>query len=110
MTSKRDIARYDALLGYGCVACKQNGDYRTPEMHHIVDKGYRKHSGGNQATLPLCEWHHRGVRFGTIISDAFMTHAYGPSLAHSKSGFVMRFGSERELLEQVNQVICGKRL
>jgi hypothetical protein len=100
------LERYRKLVEYGCVACKiELGRYHMPEIHHIVDKGYRKHSGGDAATLPLCEWHHRGVHLMPNSTDGDMTETYGPSLAHSKKGFQMRFGTERELLALVNKEI-----
>src|SRR5690606_40472407 len=55
--------RLEQLAGMRCIACVIEGrsqPHRT-EVHHIVDKGYRSHSGGHDATLPLCSWHHRGI-------------------------------------------------
>ena len=93
MTSKRDLARYARLVRYGCVCCKLLGIYSIPEIHHLVDKGYRKHSGGNQATLPLCPAHHRG---------GSAERAMGPSLADGSKPFAAHWGTQRELLAMVN--------
>src|ERR1017187_653227 len=58
-SGSRDLKRYEALRAIGCIACSINGfSAGNAEIHHLVDKGYRKHSGGNQATIPLCPWHH----------------------------------------------------
>jgi hypothetical protein len=74
------------------------------EAHHLVDKGYRIHSGGHMATLPLCRWHHRGEPLeGWKIS--LMLSQCGPSLALHKRDFVKRYGSERELLAKVNGIL-----
>lgn len=100
MTSKRELARYDKLVRHGCVCCKILGIYTVPEMHHIVDRGYRKHSGGNASTLPLCPYHHRGA------ITAHTTFEAGPALAHGSKPFAARWGTQRELLAQVNEAIA----
>jgi len=74
--------------------------FRT-EGHHIVDKGYRKHSGGDDSRLPLCAWHHRGLCVDGKTSSE-MLYDYGPSLALHKKQFVATYGTERELLARVN--------
>ena len=84
--------------------CCQKEEIAQPnptEAHHIVDKGYREHSGGDEATLPLCRWYHRGVPIEGW-SASKMTFEYGPSLALHKKRFIDTYGTERELLEQVN--------
>lgn len=102
--------RFDRLQRIGCVACLLEDIYSQADIHHIVDKGYRKHSGGDEATIPLCPYHHRGLLpDGMSQGDAELM--YGPSLALSKRDFVSRFGSERalllfveHLLEQMNRL------
>jgi hypothetical protein len=71
------------------------------EIHHIVDRGYRSHSGGHMSTLPLCSWHHRGELLYPQTSRE-MLMLYGPSLARSKRAFVAQFGSERTLLAVID--------
>src|SRR5690554_1066325 len=99
--------RLEALAGMRCIACTVEGvdqPSRT-EVHHIVDKGYRKHSGGHDSTLPLCGWHHRGeCKEG--YTAAHMRGYYGPSLALHKRDFVGVYTTERELLEVVNGCIA----
>lgn len=99
MTSKRDLKRYSKLVEYGCVCCKILGVYSVPEMHHIVDRGYRKHSGGNASTIPLCPPHHRGHSTPIDI---------GPSLANGSKPFAAHWGTERELLAMVDADIGAK--
>ncbi|MDE2098369.1 MAG: hypothetical protein KGL39_14035 [Patescibacteria group bacterium] len=92
-----DLKRYRALQDLGCVACYLSGVRHVPcEIHHIVEGNKRL---GNQASLSLCPYHHRGVI--ESVWDRFK----GPSLANDKRKFVAEFGTERELLSKVNQLI-----
>jgi hypothetical protein len=101
MTSKSDQRRYDALHRYGCVACRIDGRFSQGDIHHLVDKGTRKLSGGNKSTILLCLWHHRGrPPEGYQIEKA--TESFGPSLKHQSKAFRERYGSQRELLDKVN--------
>lgn len=107
----RDEKRYQALHDIGCIACRIKN--YTPcgivTIHHLVDKGYRKHSGGNQATIPLGQWHHQGIPY-IDLSLSYMRSKWGPSLALEKREFVREFGSERELLAMVNEMLTwGQR-
>lgn len=106
--SSRDLKRYDALREIGCMACRQVLRLHVlPEVHHLVDKGYRKHSGGNQATIPLCAWHHRGEPLmGFTCGD--MRLMRGPSMFHESKEFSRQFGSQRQLLAKVNELITNK--
>ena len=104
MTSKADLARYRRLQEIGCMACRELGFNGIPgDIHHLVDKGNRKASGGNKATIVLCPYHHRGAGW---VSGG------GPSLAHGSKPFNAAFGSQRELLAKANKLIdtIGKRL
>lgn len=100
--------RLDAIARLPCLACVQEGKLQPnrTEVHHIVDKGYRRLSGGHDSVLPLCGFHHRGVlpahpRMRLSTAEA----TYGPSLALAKRAFVARYGSERELLAKVNALL-----
>lgn len=107
MTGSRDLKRYDALREMGCVACRSERGLvgiLPAEVHHLVDKGYRKHSGGNQATIPLCHWHHRGE---PIIdhSVTWMRNMFGPSMRLESKEFAKVYGTQRELLARVNEML-----
>jgi hypothetical protein len=105
MTTKADQARLDIIHRLPCIACTIFGRglfCGRVEAHHIVDGGYRKHSGGHQATLPLGKWHHRGEPLTTEWTVKEMTATFGPSLAKSKREFIRVFGTERELLAKVD--------
>jgi|SRR6185437_2494416 len=109
----RDETRYAALRELGCVACLLKG-YTIPcgyaEIHHLVDHGYRTHSGGNQATIPLGPWHHRGEpRIDYTATE--MRQIWGPSMFHESKEFARLYGGQRELLAKVNEMLSeGKSL
>ena len=110
MSKLRDAARYTALREMGCIACSMIGllaPCGPTEIHHLVDKGTRQHSGGNQATIPLGRWHHRGIPLADH-NERYMEAFYGPSMALSKRMFIVRFGTERQLLAQVNDRLKGR--
>lgn len=106
MSSKAAQARFRALQDLGCICCLlECVGYQPPDIHHIVDKGYREHSGGDMATIPLCPFHHRGVvPDGMTTADAI--YRLGPSLALNKKLFNATYGGERHLLEHVNAQIA----
>lgn len=102
----RDKKRFDALREIGCIACyiQRSGHGGRVTIHHLVDNGYRKHSGGHQATIPLCTWHHQGEPM--IDSTVrLMSELYGPSMALEKKHFDAKYGSQRELLARVNEML-----
>lgn len=89
-----------------CICCTiedVDQPFRT-EAHHIIDKGYRKHSGGDKSRLPLDAWHHRGLCLNGMTTSE-MVYKYGPSLALHKKRFIETYGSERELLAQLKTSI-----
>lgn len=114
MRSKADQDRLDAIHAMPCICCEKEGvsqPSRT-EAHHIVDKGYRKHSGGHQATLSLCGWHHRADVLGCHkLADPptfdNCTFVYGPSFAIAKRRFIQTYGTERELLAEVDERLAA---
>lgn len=106
--TKAQQARLDALKEMGCICCWNfHGFKAQAEIHHLVDRGTRKHSGGHDATIPLCSWHHRGLTEGGAQWKE-LTLALGPSLALSKRQFIKVFGTERQLLETVNAMLGRK--
>lgn len=106
MASKADERRDAIIRAWGCLCCRLWGAYTGMriEKHHLVDKGYREHSGGEQATIPLCAWHHRGEPLIDSGCKA-MAVAFGPSLKLSKRTFIATFGTERELLTRFDAEI-----
>lgn len=101
-----DERRFMRLQDLGCICCLKEGYKDVPvDVHHLVDKGYRKHSGGHRSTLPLCPWHHRGVPPSGFSEDTAVFYA-GPSLALHKKRFIQTYGTERELLAEVDARIA----
>lgn len=99
----KDQRRFMRLQDIGCICCLKEGLKDVPvDVHHIVDKGYREHS----ATLPLCPWHHRGVPPSGFTEDTAV-FAAGPSLALHKKRFIRTYGTERELLAEVDKRIAS---
>lgn len=95
--TKDELRRYRALQELGCIACRINGIYGVPaEIHHLVEGNKRL---GNDYTLPLCGFHHRGEAENSI------ERLKGPSLALNKRAFIDEYGSERELLVRVNRLL-----
>lgn len=109
--TKEDQERLDAIGNIPCVCCfSMHVQQPSPtERHHVVDKGYRRLSGGHQATVALCGWHHRAIPVvaNTAMSEAYMLRAYGPSMKHQggKGAFERCYGTQRELIEQTNRLL-----
>lgn len=92
--TKVDLARFDMLQRIGCLCCRKAGSgYRAPDVHHILSGGRRI---SHQATLPLCPNHHRFPSDGSVV---------GPSLADGSRLFAAKWGSQEQLLAEVNQLI-----
>jgi hypothetical protein len=117
--TKAEQARLDALHDMPCIACEIEADWakqrgETPlsqplrtEAHHLTDKGYRSHSGGHMATIPLCSWHHDG-RLAYPLSSREMRALHGPSMKLQKKDFVATYGSERDLLAIIDQRLAAR--
>lgn len=98
--------RFRRLFDMGCIACRIHNTwmYCAPQMHHLVDFGYRDLSGGDRATIPLCPWHHAGQP-SNGASEKVMEQLFGPSMKLNSKAFRDRFGTQRELLAIVDNKI-----
>jgi hypothetical protein len=90
---KDDRDRMDALFRMGCIVClKEFGEYSEPEMHHLRDGRGMGHKKKHHETIPLCPQHHRlgpvGIGFHT-----------------DRTEWQVRHGTERDLLEEVNELL-----
>lgn len=110
--SKTDKARLDAIHGLPCICCVEMHVLQPSktEAHHLVDKGNREASGGDQATIPLCGWHHRAdvLRYYKYNTPKpVMLETYGPSMKYQggKGKFELCFGTQRELLAKTNELL-----
>ena len=96
--TKADLARFDALHRIGCICCRKAGSgYRAPDIHHVLSGGRRI---GHHATLPLCPEHHRIPSTGAVV---------GPSLADGSRVFAAKWGSQQQLLDEVDALIGAAR-
>jgi hypothetical protein len=92
--------RMDKLSEMGCIVCRLSfGAFMPNEIQHLTSGGRRK---GHMFTIPLCEWHHRGVTKNGLTPE-YMTSIYGPSFANSRKDFEKTFGSEEYLLAETNK-------
>lgn len=106
--TKAEQARLDAIHNMRCIACEVGEialSCGRTEAHHLVDKGYRSHSGGHMATIPIGQWHHQGIPLPGF-NEREMAFVFGPSRELSKRLFVERFGTDRELLAITNEKLA----
>lgn len=105
--TKAQSARLDAVSAMCCVCCQMERAQQPwpTEVDHLVDKGTRKHSGGHDATIPLCAWHHRGLCLDGVSAET-MHARYGPSFALRGRLAATWYGTKRELLEFVNALLA----
>lgn len=107
--TKAQQDRLDEIHAMPCMCCvKEKVPQPLPtEAHHLVDKGYRIHSGGHDATIPICGWHHEGALLYPL-SQREMRLIYGPSLKLHKREFKNVYGTERELLAEVDERLAKR--
>ncbi len=83
----------DAIVAYGCVACRIDGfGVVPPAVHHILRGGMRM---GHRFTLPLCDpGHHQGGEARGMVSR----HPW-------KARFEAKYGGEDFLLRKIEAEI-----
>ena len=96
------MARVAAL---GCVACSAWGHSTPAQVHHLLSGNKRR---GHLYTIPLCPWHHVGA-IPTGSARRLMEGLLGPSLALQSKRFHERFGTDEELLAEVNRRLAVGR-
>ena len=76
----------------GCIACTKLGYYNTPaEIHHVKRFGQKRNHFN---VIPLCPHHHRTSKESVHLNPKW---------------FAETFGSQEELLQEVNENINGKQ-
>ena len=107
--TKSEQARFDNMKDLGCIACILDGEIEpfgigyAPDLHHMLSGGHRI---GHEATVPLCQWHHKGVlNDGLNHSEAYLLKHIGPSWHKHRRAFRERYGSDAELIETVNKYL-----
>jgi hypothetical protein len=99
--------RWQQMQEIGCLACRQMGFANEPsDMHHLLS-GHRRR--GDEFTIPLCPWHHRGLWNNRFANQKLAEALLGPSLAHSSKRFRELFGSDDELLTWCNELIAAHK-
>lgn len=95
--------RWHHLQAIGCLACRQRGYYEEPsDCHHLLSGHVRR---GDEFTIPLCPWHHRGVWNNRFQNRKLAEVLLGPSLALDSTRFRDAFGSDDDLLAMANALI-----
>lgn len=90
-SEKMHIAK---VANLGCIVCANNGYPDSPaEIHHIRDGSGVSQRASSYEVIPLCYVHHRGAAGGEV------------GFHHSPGEFIERYGSERTLLAQVEQIL-----
>ena len=77
----------------GCIVCTNLMMGRTPaEIHHLRDGQGVSQRSSHFRVIPLCSIHHR-------------TGGYGVAFHAGEKAFEEKYGTELELLEQVNELL-----
>lgn len=84
--------RYEFLRVLGCIVCRNHYDVHTPPVMHHIREGQGKMRAPDDETIPLCPPHH-------------LQHGYGLSFHDGPGVWKEKFGTERDLLDQVNRLI-----
>jgi hypothetical protein len=88
-----------------CLACQIEGlaiQCGRTEEHHLNLGGLAgQKRRGNEYSIPLGAWHHRGVPPEGMTAD-MASRTYGPSLARSSKLFRFTYGSDDQLLALTN--------
>lgn len=108
--------RFEAFGRMQCMCCRANeslGFWQVPlimglikiERHHLNSGGYAGQKRlGDEYTIPLCSWHHRGV-IRPQWTRITMIASYGPSLAGGSKPFRETYGTDAELLAKTNLLL-----
>jgi hypothetical protein len=105
--TKAQQKRFERLKQLGCIACRKEGLVIFPvEIHHmnLGGKAGQKRLG-HDFTIPLCAWHHRGTNVHP--GGVCLTLTLGPSLAKQSKLFRETYGTDDELLAEVNAMLAA---
>lgn len=95
----------------GCIACRMDGTaYKIEaEKHHLLTTGLHGNGKrlGEDYTLGLCTWHHRGVPFWGHTEEECI-EAYGPSYGGQAREFREKYGDDETLLAYQNKLIADE--
>lgn len=102
--TKAEAKRMAAIKGMVCLACALAPcpTYMPTEVHHLLSGNKRR---GHLCTVPLCVYHHRGIRPTLGMAKDEAEELFGPSLALSSRHFRERFGNDDELLARTDALL-----
>lgn len=93
MATKAEKQYLNKVADLGCIVCRNERLGKSPaEIHHIRNGQGMSQRASNYEVIPLCHAHHR-------------TGGYGVAFHAGKSGFESKFGTEKQLLEQVKGLL-----
>jgi hypothetical protein len=99
----RDVAIRDI----GCICCLKRGIASECEKHHLLTTGLHGNGKrrGEQFTVGLCTYHHRGGHgVGGAVARS-MEPTYGPNYADNAGEFRVVFGDDSDLLAEQQRLI-----
>ena len=75
----KDKGRLAAVAAMPCCVCSEFGMTQTSptEVHHLICGRFSQAKAGDDATIPLCRYHHRGPG-GIHTIRAEWINSYGP--------------------------------
>lgn len=99
----RDVAIRDI----GCICCLKMGAYNACEKHHLLTTGMHGNGRrrGEQFTIGLCQYHHRGAHAVGGERAREMAVNYGPSYADQPRKFREVFGDDDGLLAEQERLL-----
>lgn len=93
MTTKAERIHMARVGRLGCLVCLNLGHGPTPaELHHPRSGCGISQRASHMDVIPLCPAHHR-------------TGGYGVAIHAGQKTWEARFGTEKELLEQVRRLV-----
>ena len=101
--------RSELIRALPCIACKMYGHAQPngTEEHHLNLGGKAgQKRRGEDFSIPLCKWHHRGLAQANKTTLQ-MRHQFGPSLAKQSKMFRETYGSDDDLLAKTNGALLG---
>ena len=110
MSPKEREKRFTALKGMKCLCCvvEDNEQHMPTEIHHLnFDGKAGQKRRGDEYTVPLCSYHHRGV-YPEWITGGDALYYWGPSLARNSRLFRETYGTDDQLLQTANEQIGAR--
>lgn len=94
--SKRPTAAQKRMWGRvfesGCLACRQEGVFSFPEIHHVKELGKRRN---HDKVYGLCPSHHKAT---SMIPGV-------PNRHGTPKEFIEKYGTDQELFERCQEIL-----